>query len=132
MTPDEIRHAVTATLTRFETDYHDPEKVLEYVHDDIDWWVPGTTVVSGHRDRAALIRMIEGLPGFSDSGMPFRPTSFLIEGDRAAVEAESCVRFRDGREYRNLYHFLFEFRDGKIIKAKQYFDTAHAAAVMGG
>ncbi len=131
MTPDEIRHAVTQTLTRFETDWRDPDKVLEYVHDEVDWWVPGDIAVSGHRDRAALRRMVEGLPNYSDTGMMFRPTGFLIEGDRAAVEAESCVQFRDGREYRNHYHLLFEFRDGKIWRCKQYFDTHHAARIMG-
>lgn len=131
MTPEAIRHAVTETLGRFETDYRDPDKVLEYVHPDIDWWVPGDTALSGHRDRAALVRMVEGLPGFADGGMPFRPTGFIIEGDRAAVEAESCVTFRDGREYRNQYHLLVEFRDGLIWKVKQYFDTKRVADMFG-
>ena len=97
----EIRRKIPETLTRFQTDYRDPAKVLEHCHDELDWWVPGDAKMSGHRDRAAMVKMIEGLPGFSDSGMAFQPTGFIIEGERAAVEAWSEVRFRDGRHYRN-------------------------------
>ncbi|RYE53439.1 MAG: nuclear transport factor 2 family protein, partial [Rhizobiaceae bacterium] len=113
-------------------DYLDPDKVLEHCHDELDWWVPGDTKMSCHRDRAAMRKMIEGLAGFSDSGMPFRPTGFIIEGNRAAVEAWSSVSFRDGREYRNEYHLLVEFKDGKIWKVKQYFDTKKVADLFGG
>ena len=130
--PDEIRRKITETLGRFETDYHDPGKVLEHCHADLDWWVPGDTRMSGHRDHAEMVKMVEGLPGFSDGGMVFRPTGFIIEGDRAAVEAWSEVSFRDGRLYRNEYHLLVEFRDGLIWKVKQYFDTKKVADIFGG
>lgn len=131
LAPEEMRRKITETLSRFETDFHDPEKVLEHCHEDLDWWVPGDAKMSGHRNRAAMLKLVEGLSGFSDSGMPFRPTGFIVEGHRAAVEAWSEVRFRDGRHYRNEYHLLVEFRDGKIWRVKQYFDTKKVADIFG-
>ena len=53
------------------------------------------------------------------------------EGERVAVEAESFFELNDGRRYNNTYHFLFEFRDGRICCAKEYNDSGYAAATLG-
>lgn len=53
------------------------------------------------------------------------------EGDRVAVEGRSLHRMEDGREYKNQYHFLVEFRDGLIVKVREYLDTAYANRFFG-
>jgi ketosteroid isomerase-like protein len=53
----------------------------------------------------------------------------VAEGDRVAVEAESHGELANGRVYRQSYHFLFEFRGGRISAVREYLDTQHAHAV---
>lgn len=57
MTRDEIIRKVTETLGCFETDYRDPDKVLEHCHEDLDWWVPGDTRMSGRREGRLAARL---------------------------------------------------------------------------
>jgi hypothetical protein len=54
------------------------------------------------------------------------------EGERVAVEAESKGEHVSGQLYNNLYHFLFEFRDGELLKLKEYMDTERVTDVLCG
>jgi ketosteroid isomerase-like protein len=127
MTRDEIVRIVTATLTRYGSDYLNPEKVLEYVADDVDWQIEGGSVIGGKKTREDLLNMLRTMPQIAATGLPINPTSFIVEGNRAAVEAVGEMRLKDGREYKNRYHFVFELRDGKIVRAREYLDTAAVA-----
>jgi ketosteroid isomerase-like protein len=45
------------------------------------------------------------------------------EGNRVAVEATSKARLRNGKDFANIYHFLFEFEDGRLVLGREYADT---------
>ncbi len=126
----EIERIITATLARFETDFRNPEKVLEYVDDDVEWQIEGTTIFSKKRNKAEMLEMLAGFPAFTDTGLCMVPTGFVIEGNRAAVQAVSNMKAKNGTEYTNRYHFFFELRDGKIIRVNEYMDTARIAAAF--
>jgi ketosteroid isomerase-like protein len=53
----------------------------------------------------------------------------VAEGDSVAVEVESSGDLKNGRQYRQQYHFLLAFRDGKISAVREYLDTQHAFEV---
>jgi hypothetical protein len=96
------------------------------VTDDAQWWVPGT----GWLSRVEFMKLVE-MFGKRVSG----PVTLTIEGvtaedDRVAVEAQAHAPLQNGKIYRNTYHFLFIFRDGKICRAKEYNDTLHAREVL--
>lgn len=127
----EIKRKITETLTRFETDFRDPEKVLEHVADDVEWQIEGTTAYSMKRNKAEMTEMLIAFPALTDTGLRIVPTGFVIEGNKAAVQAESTMTAKTGAAYTNRYHFYFEFRDGKIQKVNEYMDTAKAAEMFG-
>jgi ketosteroid isomerase-like protein len=52
--------------------------------------------------------------------------SAIAEGDQLAVEVESEGDLKNGRQYRQQYHFAMQFRDGKICAVREYLDTQHA------
>jgi ketosteroid isomerase-like protein len=58
------------------------------------------------------------------------PKGLTAEGDRVAAEVESYGETTTGKIYNNLYHFLFEVRDGKIQSVRGYLDTMHAKEVL--
>jgi len=131
MTRDEIQALITEALGRFETHFRDPEKVLELFTDDVDWWIAGKARTAGRRDRAGMMEMFAGLPSFTDTGMRLIPTSFVIEGNKAAVEGKSWMKLKEGRVYENLYHWLFEIRGDKICRVHEYLDTALVEDLVG-
>ena len=96
------------------------------VTDDAQWWVPGT----GWLSRGQFMKLVE-MFGERVGG----PVTLTIEGvtaeeDRVAVEAQAHAALKNGKTYRNTYHFLFIFRDGKICRAKEYNDTLHVREVL--
>jgi ketosteroid isomerase-like protein len=50
---------------------------------------------------------------------------------RVAVEATSAAEnVKNGKSYRNQYHFLMELKNGKIHAVREYLDTMHANDVL--
>lgn len=67
-------------------------------------------------------RMIDTLT----SGLRMTVLSCIAEGDRVALEVTSSGDLKNGRLYRQEYHILMEFRDGRICAVREYLDTQHA------
>jgi uncharacterized protein len=125
MNSHEMKKAIMAMFEAFEKDFRNPEKILEQVAEDGEFWVAGNTPYSGTTTRGQKLKQLEGLKDVTDHGERLTATGWTIEGNRAAVEAVSYMKMKNGKEYRNEYHFLFEFRGNKITKVKEYMDTAY-------
>jgi ketosteroid isomerase-like protein len=73
--------------------------------------------------KAETLEIFQGIfaatPRFS-----IAPISFTVEGDRAVVELIGDGRNqRNGRQYNNLYCYIFEIKDGQIVLFREYQDT---------
>jgi ketosteroid isomerase-like protein len=103
--------------------------VLALMTDDVTWRVPGKpelSPVSGSYGKERLRRLFNRMLAQLDSGLKMTVLGSVAEGDQVAVEAESSGDLRNGRQYRQQYHFLISFRDGKIAVVREYLDTHHA------
>jgi ketosteroid isomerase-like protein len=110
----------------------DVDKILSRLADSATWWVAGSVEgISGTKSKAEFREMLSGIAASTVTGaIRLTPHAFTAEGDRVAVETESYAELRNGRVYNNLYHFVFEVRDGKIQSVKEYLDTEHTRAVF--
>jgi ketosteroid isomerase-like protein len=54
----------------------------------------------------------------------------VAEGEKVAVEATSKGKHISGQTYSNNYHFLFEFREGKLLRLKEYLDTERITDIL--
>ena len=92
----------------------------------------GRTLISGkfskEQIRGAAGAIFEVFP----KGIRFTVKAMTAEGERVAVEAESEGLHVSGKVYSNEYHFLFRFRDGKIIEYKEYMDTERVTDILCG
>lgn len=52
------------------------------------------------------------------------------EGDRVAVEARAHTLLANGKLYSNIYHFLFELREGVIVASREYCNTRATEAFL--
>lgn len=90
----------------------------------------GETLISGTYDRAQIAAAAGGIFDVFPRGLRFEILGMIGEGDKVAVEATSEGEHVSGQTYCNEYHFLFEFRDGKLVCLKEYMDTERVTDVL--
>ncbi|MCA9509353.1 MAG: nuclear transport factor 2 family protein [Myxococcota bacterium] len=93
---------------------------------DATWWVPGT----GTLDKAGFQHLVTAFHEACTGPVTMTVDGVTAEGDRVAVEAHSEAELVNGASYRNTYHFLFEFEQGRIVHVKEYNDSLHAAETV--
>jgi uncharacterized protein len=103
--------------------------VLELMTDDVIWHIPGKpelTPAQGSFDKERLRKLFQRMLAQLESGLKMTVLSSIAEGDQVAVEVESAGDLKNGRKYRQEYHFAIGFRDGKVSSVREYLDTHHA------
>jgi len=108
---------------------HDGKRFDELLHPEATYWVIGKPDLfgyAGEQSRAEIVAFMSSPSIFINGGA--KPTfgAITAEDDRVALEAETRGEMADGRVYTNVYHYLMWFRDGKIIRVKEYLDTQSA------
>lgn len=106
--------------------------VSEYLDDAAIWWVPGALPVSGDHSKAEMMELLKPLLDAFTEGPEITVHAMTAEGDRVAAEVTSTGELVTGGSYRNVYHFLFVMKDGKITHIKEYCDTQHVNSVIFG
>jgi len=102
---------------------------LALMTDDATWRIGGTPELSrsaGLYDKARLGRLFERMLSQLEDGLKMTVVRLVGEGDRVAAEVESSGDLRNGRRYRQQYHFAIDFRGDHIVAIREYLDTQHA------
>ncbi|MFC3172640.1 nuclear transport factor 2 family protein [Novosphingobium bradum] len=94
--------------------------------DDASWWIQGRETL----DKPAFQAIAAAMHDKRTGGQMFID-HVTAEEDRVAVESHSRIEMKDGRLFENTYHFLFTLRDGKIVAAREHYDTAYARDFFG-
>jgi uncharacterized protein len=92
----------------------------------------GNTLISGIFSREQIAASAGGIFDVFPEGLTFTALGMVGEGDKVAVEATSAGKHISGQTYTNKYHFLFEFREGKLLRLKEYMDTERVTDVLCG
>jgi ketosteroid isomerase-like protein len=102
---------------------------LATMTDDATWWIPGKKERSpsaGLYPKDKIGRLFHRMLNALESGLNMTVVSCIGEGDCVALEVISSGDLKNGRQYRQEYHMLLKFRDGKIASVREYLDTQHA------
>jgi ketosteroid isomerase-like protein len=133
MTSENNKRAVMDLFARFTAG--DIPGVLATMTEDVTWRVPGKPELfrtAGEYNKERLRRLFDRmLTQLDDRGLQMKVVGLIAEGDCVAAEVESSGDLRNGRQYRQQYHFVIAFRDGKIAAIREYLDTHHAFDVWG-
>ena len=108
---------------------HDGAKFDELMHPDATYWVigkPHLFAYAGEQTRAQICAYMAS-PTIFVGGVRTTFGAITAEDDRVAVEASIVGELPDGRVYTNVYHYLMWFKDGKVLRVKEYLDTQSAA-----
>ena len=107
----------------------DIDGALATMAQDATWWIPGKKERSpsaGLYPKDKIGRLFHRMVNALENGLTMRVVSCIAEGDRVALEVVSEGDLKNGRQYRQEYHMLLTFRDGKILSVREYLDTQHA------
>ena len=123
----ELTRAFISAIGRGDAAY-----IADSYADDGQLHTMGHTLISGTYDKAT-IREFAGsvLESFPD-GITYTIHNMTAEEDRVAVETTGEGRHVSGKPYKNHYHFLFVWRDGKLLQLKEYMDTELVTDVICG
>jgi uncharacterized protein len=92
----------------------------------------GRTLISGKFTKAQIQAAAGQIYEVFPQGIQFTIDAMTAEGERVAVEAHSQGLHVSGQTYSNEYHFLFEFRDGKLAVLKEYMDSERITDILCG
>jgi uncharacterized protein len=108
---------------------NDIEGALASMAEDATWWIAGKKERSpsaGLYPKDKIGRLFNRMVNALESGLKMTVISSIAEGDHVALEVVSSGDLKNGRQYRQEYHMLLRFRDGKITSVREYLDTQHA------
>ena len=57
--------------------------------------------------------------------------SLMADGSRLFLETRGHLTMSDGKEYRNRYVMRMDFRDGKVLHCKEYYNPIQSAYAFG-
>jgi len=108
--------------------------LMEKMHDDAVWNIPGTTRFSstfkGKQD--ITDRLIGPLVAELESMGSVSLDNIVAEGDYVVVQSTASGRqTKTGNPYNNNYCFVFRLEDGKIKEVTEYCDTELITAAFG-
>jgi ketosteroid isomerase-like protein len=108
----------------------DIDAVVATLDDNVDWTLPkieGVRISGQHRGHADVRRFFEMLSADQDV-MTFEPREFATNDDTVVAIGEYRWRVKaTGKEYGSSFVHAFTFRDGRVIRFREFMDTAAAA-----
>ena len=130
MSTEQNKKAAIELFARFTAS--DIDGVLAAMTDDATWLIPGKpdlTPVTGLYSKEKIEGLFRTMLGRLKNGIKITVKSAIAEGAKVALECESHGELKNGNIYDQRYHFLIEFRGGKICAVREYLDTQHAHSV---
>ena len=102
--------------------------IKKFVSPNVGWWVTGAGEIQDKLD--AITEMFERT---LENRLGFKMTilDLISQDNKVAVEVHGYGKLIDGAIYNNFYHFLFEIRDDKIVRVREYLDTKHVDQIYG-
>jgi len=121
-TTEESRQVVQKAIDALNSG--DGESFLKAFSEDLEFWMPGSTPVSGRtKGIQEFADLVEKVAGYLDEAITLKVTNFIACGDWVITESVGHGVTKKAKDYNNTYCHLWQVRDGKIIKFVEYNDT---------
>jgi ketosteroid isomerase-like protein len=117
---EEQKEVVRQFFQRFSAG--DVPGTVSLFREDATYWFPSTRETTNMRQFA---RGLEWIKSRLEGPIRLEIGTMVAEPNKIAVQVEGFGRTVDGAPYNNLYHVYFELEVRKIVRAREYNDTAH-------
>ena len=99
---------------------------------DVVWHLPPFAKRPSLRGRDAVLTFVQDAQAsyYQPGTLRLEPALVVADSESAAVLGTLRGRTIRGKDYENLYSFVFRIVDGRIVEAWELLDTAHLVAQM--
>jgi uncharacterized protein len=100
----------------------DGERMASMLAPDLQYWVSPGSAYSGTHNKASLLALLPSI--FDAQAGPTKLTyrEITAQDDRISLVADGTMPLKSGGSYDQTYHWLFKFRDDKIVEILEYLD----------
>jgi uncharacterized protein len=100
----------------------DGEKMASMLHPDLQYWVSPGSAFSGTHDKASLLSLLPAIFDAQSGPTVLTYREITAQDDRVSVVADGTMPLKSGGSYDQTYHWLFKFRDDKVVEVLEYVD----------
>jgi uncharacterized protein len=107
------------------------EKMASMLSPDLRYWISPGSDFSGTHDKASVLALLPAI--FDAAAGPTKLTyrEITAQDDRVSVVADGTMPLKSGGSYDQTYHWLFKFRDDKIVEILEYLDILQVWKTFG-
>jgi uncharacterized protein len=109
----------------------DGEKMASMLHPDLQYWVSPGSAFSGNHDKASLLSLLPAIFDAQAGPTVLTYREITAQDDRVSVVADGTMPLKSGGSYDQTYHWLFKFRDDKIVEILEYIDILEVWKAFG-
>jgi ketosteroid isomerase-like protein len=127
-TPDEL--AANKEVVReffLQLEKGDVDAAFALYAEDGEWCLPRGDVTVPLPEQADNLKWFLSQ---MEHGIHFHFGVFTAEEDRVALTLEGHASLVNGKDYDQIYHMLFQLRDGQIRRSWEYADSYHTVEVL--
>ena len=100
----------------------DGEKMASMLASDLKYWVSPGSAFSGTHDKASILALLPAIFDAQAGHTKLTYHEITAQEDRVSVVADGTMPLKAGGSYDQTYHWLFKFRDDKIVEILEYID----------
>jgi uncharacterized protein len=103
----------------------------EHAVSRLRYWISPGSDFSGKQDKTSVLALLPAI--FDAAAGPTKLTyrEITAQDDRVALVADSTMSLKSGGSYDQTYHWLFKFRDDKIVEILEYLDILQVWKTIG-
>jgi ketosteroid isomerase-like protein len=131
--PNDKRELIRSTWQLLLVE-NDLEGALRNFTEEVEWWVCGSLPgIAGVKKGKQGIRdwFAGGSSNIFPKGLNTEVRYSHVDGDTVIAEMHNYGEVANGRIYDNYYCFVFELRDGRIDRVREYVDSYTVQQAMG-
>lgn len=118
-------------------DFSKPERtnwdeVLQYLDDDVEFWLIPGLVTAGTYGKEDYIRFTEIVRKHVVGPFDYTINHVMGEDDFVHITAKGHCPLKNGKVFASEYSFLFQMRNGKILRLEEFMNTHHYNEVWAG
>jgi ketosteroid isomerase-like protein len=109
----------------------DGDKMASMLHPDLRYWVSPGSAFSGDHDKPSLLALLPAIFDAQSGPTVLTFREITAQDDRISVVADGTMPLKSGGSYDQTYHWLFKFRDDKVVEILEYIDILQVWKAFG-
>jgi uncharacterized protein len=98
---------------------------------DLRYWVSPGSAFSGNHDKKSILALLPAIFDAAAGPTKLNYREITAQDDRVSVVADGTMPLKVGGSYDQTYHWLFKFRDEKIVEILEYLDILEVWKAFG-